>query len=78
MIQYEFMPPKGPVDAVFIPRRLLKCFDLKTSYFLFVDLVNAFDQVQREVIRFALRRKGVSEYLVNGVMSLHLGCKSAV
>ena len=78
MMQYEFMPPKGAVDAVFIPRRLLKCFDLKTSYFMFVDLVNAFDQVQREVIRFALRRKGVSEYLVNEVMPLHLGCKSAV
>lgn len=45
---------------------------------MFVDLVNAFDQVQREVIHFALRRKGVSEYLVNEVMSLHLGCKSAV
>ena len=45
---------------------------------MFVDLVNAFDQVQREVIRFALRRKGVSEYLVNEAMSLHLGCKSAV
>ena len=45
---------------------------------MFVDLVNAFDQVQREVIRFALRRKGVSACLVNGVMSLHLGCKSAV
>lgn len=45
---------------------------------MFVDLVNAFDQVQREVIRFALRRKGVSEYLVNEVMSLHLSCKSAV
>ena len=32
----------------------------------------------REVIRFALRWKGVPEYLVNGVMSLYKGCKTAV
>ena len=31
-----------------------------------------------EVICFALRRKGVLEYLVDGVMSLYKGCKTAV
>ena len=31
----------------------------------------------REIIRFALRWKGVPEYLVNGVMSLYKGCKTA-
>ena len=30
------------------------------------------------VVRFALRWKGVPEYLVNGVMSLYKGCKTAV
>ena len=30
----------------------------------------AFDWVPREVSRFALRQKGVPEYLINGVMSL--------
>ena len=35
----------------------------------------AFD---REVICFTLRRKIVPEYLVNGVMSLYKGCKTAV
>ena len=32
----------------------------------------------REVIHFALTQKGVPEYLVNGVMSLYKGCKTAV
>ena len=32
----------------------------------------------REVIRFALTRKGVPEYLINGIMSLYKGCKTAV
>ena len=37
----------------------------------------AVDRVPREVIHFALRQKGVPEYLVNGVMSLYKGCKTA-
>ena len=32
----------------------------------------------REVLRSTLRRKGVPEYLVNGVMSLFRGCETAV
>ena len=38
----------------------------------------AFDLVLRKVIRFTLRRKGVPEYLVNEVMSLYKGYKTAV
>ena len=32
----------------------------------------------REVICFALRRKGAPQHLVNGVMSLYKGCKTTV
>ena len=45
---------------------------------ILVDLEKAFDWVLREVIRFALKRKGVPEYLVNMVMSLYKGYKTAV
>ena len=38
----------------------------------------AFDRVPREVIRFALRRKYVREYLVDEVISFYEGCKTAV
>ena len=38
----------------------------------------ALGRVPREVIRFALRRKGIPEYLVNGVMSFHKAGKTAV
>ena len=43
----------------------------------FVDLKKAFARVPREVICFALRQRGVPEYLVNGVLSLYKGCKTA-
>ena len=71
-MQYGFMPRRGPADAVFILRRR------EEVVFVFVDLEKAFDLVPREVIQFALRWKGVPEYLVNGVMSLYKGCKTTV
>ena len=47
-------------------------------FLIFVDLEKAFDRVPREVIRFALRRKVVPKCLVDGVISLYKGCKTAV
>ena len=79
-MQYGFMKGRGTVDAVFVLRRLSEKFKTKNKklFFIFVDLEKAFDRVSREVIRFSLKRKGVPEYLVNGVMSLYKGCKTAV
>ena len=52
---------------------LLKNSELKARFFfVFLDLEKAFDWKPREVIRFALRQKGVPEYLVDGVMSLYI------
>ena len=76
-MQYGFMPGRGTVDAVFVLTEKFRAKN-KKLFFVFVDLEKAFDRVPREVIRFALRRKGVSEYLVNGVMSLYEGCNTAV
>ena len=75
-MQYGFMSRRRTVDAVFV----LGKFRAKNKklFFVFVDLEKAFDRVPREVIRFALRRKGVPKYLVNWVMSLYKGCKTAV
>ena len=47
---------------------------IRTCVFIFVDL----EKVSREVICSVFRRKSVLEYLVNGVMSLYKGCKTAV
>ena len=79
-IQYGFMSGRGTVDALFVLRRLMEKFRAKSKklFFVFVDLEKAFDQVPMEVIRFALRQKGVPEYVVNGVMSLYEGCKTAI
>ena len=45
---------------------------------LLADLENAFDGVSREDFCFTLRREGVTEYLINVVLSLYKDCKTAV
>ena len=64
---------RGTVDAVFVLRRLSENFKGKNKKLLVI-----FVHLEKEAIRFALRKKGVPEYLVNGVMSLYKGCKTAV
>jgi len=41
-----------------------------------VDLVKAFDRVPREVIRWAMHRLGVEEWLVSVVISMYTGAKT--
>ena len=67
------MPGRSTVDAVFVLRRLTEKFRAKNKklFFIFVDLEKAFDWLPRVVIHFALRQKGVTEYLVDGVISLY-------
>ena len=77
-MQYGFMPENSML-CLFLEDSL-KNQDLKiTSCFqVFVGLENTFDRVPREVICYALRQKGVQEYLENEVMALHQGCKTSV
>ena len=64
---------------VFVLWRLSEKFRAKNNklFFIFVHLEKAFDWESRELIRFALKAKDVPEYLVNGVMTLYKGCKTA-
>jgi len=50
----------------------------KKLYFGFVDLEKAFDTVPREVIRYAMRKLGVEEWLVSAVISMYTGAKTVV
>ena len=48
----------------------------KQLYFGFVDLEKAFDRVPREVIRWALCKLGVEEWLLSAVMFMYIGAKT--
>ena len=68
----------GCCDAVSALRRLNEKFRAKNKklFLIFVELEKTSDRVPKEVIWFALRQKGVPDYLVDGVMSLYKGCKT--
>ena len=78
--QFGFMPGRGTVDAIFIVRQLQEKYLGKNRklYLGFVDLEKAFDRVPREVVKWALRKEGVEEWLIKTVMYTYVGARTAV
>ena len=79
-MQFGFVPGRGTTDAIFIARQIQEKFlaKNKTLYLAFIDLEKAFDSVPRKVVKWALRKVGVEEWLINTVMAMYENCKSAV
>ena len=79
-MQFGFTPGKGTTDAIFIVRRIQEKFREKgrNLYYAFIDLEKAYDRVPREVVRWALRKAGVKEWLVETVMAMYEGARTAV
>jgi len=79
-MQFGFMPGKGTVDAIFVVRQMQERHQAKSveMHYAFVDLEKAFDRVPRDVVRWALRKLGVDEWLVKAVMAMYVGAKTAV
>ena len=59
--QFGFMPERGIIDAVFILRRMQEEYHAKGKqlYMCYVDLEKAFDRVPRNVLEWAMRKKGI-------------------
>ena len=79
-MQFGFMPGKGTTDAIFIIRQLQEKFLEKSKklFSAFVDLEKAFDRVPRELVRWALRKLEVDEWLVKAVMSMYYHVTTSV
>ena len=67
-MKFGFMPGKGTTDAIIQEKHHAK---KKKLYYAFVDLEKTFDRVPREVVRWALRKLGVDEWLIRTVMALY-------
>ena len=79
-MQFGFTHGKSTTDAIFIVRQVQEKFRAKDRrlYYAFVDLEKAFDRVPREVVRWALRKAGVEDWLVETVMAMYEGAEMAV
>ena len=78
--QFGFMPGRGTTDAIFVVRQVQEKFLEKNRrlYLAFVDLEKAFDRVPRKVVKWALRKEGVDEWLVKAVMYTYFDAKTAI
>jgi len=74
------MKGAGTTDAIFIVRQMQENFREKGKklYFGFVELEKPFDRVPREVIRWAMRKVGVEEWLISAVTSMYNGARTVV
>ena len=73
------MPGKGTVKWCICSEEFWEKLRAKNkTFFIIVDMEKAFDQMPREVIRFAAKRKGVPEHWWNRVIYPYKGCKTAV
>ena len=79
-MQFGFMPGKGTTRTLFILRRIQEEFRRreKKLYMCFVDLEKAFDRVPRKVMKWASRKKGLAEVLLQAVMCLYEGSRTKV
>ena len=78
--QFGFVSGRSTTDAIFVVKQMQEGIigKDKKSYFGFVDLEKAFDRIPREVVRWALRKEGVNEYLVKAVMSTYDRARTVV
>ena len=72
-MQFGCIPGKG----AFILRRIQEECSSKQKklYMYFAYLEKAFDRVPKKVVKWAMRRIGITEALVGAVMSLYKGAK---
>ena len=79
-MQFGFMPGRGTTDAIFLVRQLQEKYRAKKKelYYVFVDLEKAFDRVPREVVKWAMRKLGVEEWLVSVVMVMYERARTQV
>ena len=65
------------MDVIFIVRKMQTEYQKKDKlYTCFVDMEKAFDRVPRKVMEWAMRKKGLSEEMIQADMILYDGAKT--
>lgn len=78
-MQDGFRSGRGGTDDTFIVRQMHKNILLERKlHFIFVDLEKALDRVPRDVIKRAMWRLEVEEWLVRVVMDMYEGATTLV
>ena len=78
--QFGFVPGRGATDAIFVVRQLQEKYLAanKRLNMAFVELEQAFDRVPRKVIWWALRKRGVEEWILRLVQEMYANARNHV
>ena len=78
-MKFCFMPGRGTIDAIFIAQELQENYMQKKNEALFcLCELGAVDRVYRDVVRWAVRKLGVDDWLIKTVMTLYKNSNGAV
>ena len=70
--QFGFMPRRSTMEAIYLLRRLMERYRDKKKDFhmIFIDLEKAYDNVPRDLIWWALEKKGVTKRYIEMIQDM--------
>ncbi|KAL6531786.1 hypothetical protein OROMI_028149 [Orobanche minor] len=78
--QFGFMSGRSTMEAIYLIRQLMEHYrdKKKDIHMVFIDLEKAYDKVPREVLWWALAKKGVSRKYIDIIKDMYEGTSTSV
>ncbi|CAL5326839.1 unnamed protein product [Camellia sinensis] len=73
--QFGFMPGRSTMEAIYLLRRVIEKYKEKKRdiHMVFIDLEKAYDRVPRDIIWWALEKKGVTKGYIDVIRDMYEG-----